>query len=194
MFPLFHVAPCTSICAPHICQHCGFEVSARGLHDLNCKYSEGRHMQHSTLSICNTPPSAYATLHPQRHHTPLSFSCWGPLKVRAPCWSCSLMADTFAVSYRGQATTAAGCVVAHAEEKKCVKYSHLAPYYLFQPVVMETSGVINPNSFSFLRALGSPLAQQSSESKASSYLLQRLSIVVQQGNTAAILGGANRSY
>ena len=52
--------------------------------------------------------------------------------------------DTFAMSYRCQATTAAGYVPAHAKEKKCGKYSHLAPTYLFQPMVIK-SGVIGPN-------------------------------------------------
>jgi len=33
----------TFICVPHICQHCGAEVSARGLHVLSCRSSEGRH-------------------------------------------------------------------------------------------------------------------------------------------------------
>ena len=48
--------------------------------------------------------------------------------------------DTSAVFYRGQANTAAGCVAAYAEEKKCEKCSHLVPNY--QPVVIETSWVI----------------------------------------------------
>ena len=70
-------------------------------------------------------------------------------------------------------------MAAHAEEKKCEKYSHLVPNYFFQPVVMETSGVIGPNSLSFLRALGSRLAQESGEANSTAYLLQRLSIAVQ---------------
>ena len=43
--------------------------------------------------------------------------------------------DMFAVTYRDQVTTAAGCVAAHAEEKKCEKYFRLVPKYYFQPVV-----------------------------------------------------------
>ena len=80
------------------------------------------------------------------------------------------------MSYSGQATTAAGCVAAHAEEK-CEKYSHLVPNYIFQPVVVETLGVIGPNSLSFLRALGSRLAQESGEA-CKFYYLSRDSIAV----------------
>ena len=82
-------------------------------------------------------------------------------------------------------------MTAHAEEKKCEKFSHLATNYIFQPVVMETSG---PHSLSFLRALGSLLAQESGEANSIAYLLQRLSIAVQQGNAAAILDCASSSH
>ena len=59
---------------------------------------------------------------------------------------------------------------------------------VFQPMVIETSGVIDPNSLSFLRALGCRLAQDSCEANSTAYLLQRLSIVVQRGNAVATLG------
>ena len=82
-------------------------------------------------------------------------------------------------------------MAAHAEDKKCEKFSHLAPNYFYQPVVMETSG---PHSQSFLRALGSRLAQESGEANYTAYLLQRLSIVVKRGNAVAILGCSSSSY
>ena len=93
---------------------------------------------------------------------------------------------------QGQATTAAGCVAAYVE--KCEKYSHLVHNYIFQPVMMETSEVIGPNSLSFLRALESRLAQESGKVISTTYLLQRLSIVVQRGNAEAILGCASSSH
>ena len=65
---------------------------------------------------------------------------------------------------------------------------------VFQPVAMETSGVIDPNSPSFLRALGSHLAQDSGEANSTACLLQRLSIAVQQGNAVATLGCASSSH
>ena len=44
---------------------------------------------------------------------------------------------------------------------------------VFQLVVMETSGMIDSNSSSFLSALGSHLAQDSGETNSTAYLLQR---------------------
>jgi len=84
-------------------------------------------------------------------------------------------------------------VATHAEEK-CEKYFHLALYYLFQPLLMETSGVIGQTSLTFLRALGSRLALLSGKEKSSSFLLQRLSIAVQRENAVAIPGCASSSY
>ena len=40
----------TSICAPHLCQHCGMEGSACGTHGLNCWSSEGRHPRHAAIN------------------------------------------------------------------------------------------------------------------------------------------------
>ena len=74
-------------------------------------------------------------------------------------------------------TTAAGCVAAHAE-----KYSHLVPNYIIAC------------GLSFLRALGSRPAQESGEANSTTYFLQSLSIVVQQGNAMAILGCASSSH
>ena len=62
----------TSISAPHICQHCGAEVSGWGLHGLSCRSSEGRRMRHLPSMTSYTALS--------------SLSCWGPFEVGAP-WS-----------------------------------------------------------------------------------------------------------
>ena len=96
--------------------------------------------------------------------------------------------DTFATSYRGQATAKAGDVAARAEKRKLEKYQYLAPHHLFQPVAIETSGVIGPSSLSFLKFLGDRLASGSGNSNSTSHLLQRLSIAVQRGKCVAILG------
>ena len=62
--------------------------------------------------------------------------------------------DMFAPSYVSQATTAAGEVATHAEERKCSKYSSLPVTHDFIPVAIETSGVMGPQSLHFLRELG----------------------------------------
>ena len=56
--------------------------------------------------------------------------------------------DTFAMSYRAQATNTTGCVTVHVEKMNCGKYFHLVPKYLFQPMVIESSGA-GPSSLGF---------------------------------------------
>ena len=79
-------------------------------------------------------------------------------------------------------------MAALAEEKKCGKYSHLAPSYMFQPVSIETSGAIGPSTYRFLKSLGRRVSQESGEPRTTEYLMQRLSVAAQRGNAAAVLG------
>ena len=77
--------------------------------------------------------------------------------------------DTLAPSCRGLATSSTGAVAAAAEERKKAKR-------------------IGPRSLAFLKDLGRKLLVQSSEPKSFPYLLQQLSVAVQRGNSASILG------
>ena len=88
-----------------------------------------------------------------------------------------------------QATTAAGEVAAHAEERKCSKYNSLPVTHDFIPVAIETSGVMGPQSLHFLRELGRRVGRQTGDPLASSHLFQRLSTAIQRGNSACIMGG-----
>ena len=40
----------STICRPHVCQHCGSEVDQFGVHGLSYKMSEDHHFQHSALN------------------------------------------------------------------------------------------------------------------------------------------------
>ena len=92
-------------------------------------------------------------------------------------------------SYRNVATHAAGEVAEKAEAEKEEKYSDLLHSHVFTPVTVETSGVFGPKTMSFIWEVGKRLWFQSGEQKATSYLIQRLSIAVQRGNAASILEG-----
>ena len=96
--------------------------------------------------------------------------------------------DTFAPSYLLSATNEAGAVAAAAKSKKKSKYSCLGPAYFFTPVAIETSGACGPLTLEFLRDLGNHLRQATGEESLFAYLLQRLSVAVQRGNAASVLG------
>ena len=98
--------------------------------------------------------------------------------------------DTFAPSYCLSATSEAGAVAAGAETRKRAKYFCLEPIYTFIPVAIESSGVFGPQTLEFLKELGNRLSRVTGEEKSYTYLLQRLSVAVQRGNSASVLGTA----
>ena len=114
-----------------------------------------------------------------------------PLESDRPLVWDATCPDTFAVSDRGPATSGAGYVSALSEERKAAKYSHLTPTYLFISVAIESSGAIGPQSRAFLWELGRHMQLESSDTNSTMYLLQRLSVAVQQGNVVAIMGCAH---
>ena len=91
--------------------------------------------------------------------------------------------DTFATSYLPSAASGVGEVAAAAEERKRRKYSHLDQGHSFVPVAIETAGVFGPETMDFMRELGS-------DRNSFTYLIQRLSVAVQRGNAASVLGSA----
>ncbi len=186
----------TAICASHHCQFCGAEVSSLGLHGLCCRKSEGRHSRHASLndiikrslSTAGIPsrlePPGLSCSDGQRPDgmTLVPWSSGHPLVWDATC------PDTFASSYESRATLEAGGVASLVEERKSAKYAHLAPQFIIQPVAIETSGAIGPSTLSFLEKLGRRIHLATGDPRSTQFLLQRLSVVVQRGNTAAILG------
>ena len=60
-------------------------------------------------------------------------------------------------------------------------------------MAIETTGAIGPQSLEFLKELGQRLRQVSGESNSTTYLLQRLSVAVQRGNAASVLGSIGGS-
>ena len=110
-------------CGPHQCRDCSVEVDVFGRHSLSCKKSEGRHFRHSALNdIVKRGLSAA--------HIPSGLEPTGLLRsdgerpdgVTLAPWSsgCLLVwdatcPDTFAISYRAQATSESGRVAESAE-------------------------------------------------------------------------------
>ena len=97
--------------------------------------------------------------------------------------------DTFAPSYRVQAThQGPGKVAAAAEEKKEEKYRCLPPGHYFSPVAIETMGAVGPKSMALLQDVRRRIAEETGEVHARDFLFQRLSVAMQRGNCASVLG------
>ena len=93
--------------------------------------------------------------------------------------------NTLAPSYLPFSTRNAGEVAAAAEVRKSSKYSHLDCHFV--PIAIETVGSMGPKTPKFLRELGRRLCIVEGP-LSYSHLTQRLSVALQWGNAASILG------
>ena len=82
------------------------------------------------------------------------------------------------------ATSEAGAIADQAGKK--VKYADLQSSHLFVPVAIETAGAFGQEAL--LQELGHHLRVKTGEPLSHNHLLQRIAMVVQRGNTAAVLG------
>jgi len=84
----------------------------------------------------------------------------------------------------------AAATVEAAASRKEVKYSDLhAASYSFQPIAVETLGLINESAVDFLCELRGRISSEFQEERQTVYLFQRLSVTVQRLN-AVILHGS----
>ena len=186
----------TFLCRPHSCAHCGAQVDGEATHGLSCRWSEGRHHRHAALN--DIIHRALITAHIPSRLEPsgiyrsdgkrpdgITMVPWKNGKLLVWDVTCP---DTFAPSYTLSATSEPGAVAVLAEERKKAKYAHLDSSHSFTPIVVETSGVVGPQSLIFLKDLGRRLRQVSGEERSFSYLIQRISVAVQWGNVASVLG------
>ena len=59
-------------------------------------------------------------------------------------------------------------------------------------MAVETSGALGPEALNFFWELGRRLRRMTGEPKSLQFLLQRLSVAVQRGHAAAVLGSVGR--
>jgi len=69
---------------------------------------------------------------------------------------------------------------------KVEKYVDLGARYIFEPVAIETSGVFNASARHLLNDLGRRISLNSGEARETSFLYQRISILVQRFNAVLL--------
>ena len=198
------------LCHPHHCSLCGAEVDNLATHGLSCRRSEGRHPRHSALNdiihrflstahipSCREPTGMYCS--DGKCPDGISLEPWKQGKVLV--WDAT-RPDTFAPSHLPSAAMSSG-TVAQQEERaqrpsncsraKRAKYAHLDASHHFVPVAVETSGVLGPEALQLFRDLGHRLREATREQRSYQFLLQRVSVAVQRGNMAAVVGSLRRS-
>ena len=184
------------ICLPHTCGSCGRPVDNFGLHGLSCRSSQGRIPRHQMLNNIIYHSLASANISSRLEPSGLyraDGNC--PDGITLVPWSAgkflvwdATCVDSFCDSCKRASAREAGGAAALAEKDKARKYAHLDRSYIFQPLAVETIGSMGPDSLSFLHELGRRLKSATGEPQSFSYLLQRLSVAIQVGNSASVLG------
>ena len=75
-----------------------------------------------------------------------------------------------------------------AEEKKANKYVHLGQHHIFAPIAFETFGAWGKNAEQVVSAIGKKIMDKSGDPRSMEYLRQRISVELQRGNAASVLG------
>jgi hypothetical protein len=96
--------------------------------------------------------------------------------------------DTLAASHLDRAVLAPGTVANDAEQRKRTKYFSLAARYHFVPITIETLGSLGEEAMQFFRDVGHRVAAETGEPRSLQFLLQRVSVAVQRGNAACVVG------
>jgi len=179
-----------NVCVPHTC-HCGAEVDAWGYHAFTCKKAPGRFARHQALndviarsfSAAGIPvmkePLGLANGDDKRPDG-LTLVPWS--RGKSLTWDVTVV-TTLAESYISSSSRSAGAAAENAAVRKTSKYSDLPSCHIFQPIAIETLGVINTSAVEVLSEVGSRISQLSGEPRATKFLFQRLSVVLQRYNS-----------
>ena len=103
-------------------------------------------------------------------------------------WDATVV-DALAPSYVQSSTSTPGSAAAGAEQRKNTKYAELVERgYDFQAFAFEAQGRAGPETEQFLHKLGKQLKRTLFDPKAYCYLRQRVSVALQMGNAASVMG------
>ena len=91
-------------------------------------------------------------------------------------------------SYVNQCSNIPSAAANTRETQKISKYQNLANDYCFVPIGIETFGSFGTEGHKLIRAIGKKIVEVTGEKLSTSYLFQRISIAIQQGNLSYTLG------
>jgi len=73
-----------------------------------------------------------------------------------------------------------------AASRKEDKYVDLGAHYIFEPIAVETLGVFNASAHHLLADLGRRISFNTGEARETSYLFQRIFVLVQRFNAVLL--------
>ena len=185
----------TELCGQHTCP-CGAAVDTMGTHGLSCKLSSGRIPRHTTvndllfrafnragLSAVKEPDGLVpgSSLRPDG----VTLIPWS--QGRCLAWDFTAP-DTLAMSHVSSTSLVPGSVAERMARHKEQKYSSLLASHIFTPVAVETLCCWNSEGAALVKELGRRLTAVTSDPREASFLFQRISVAIQRGNAASVLG------
>ena len=96
--------------------------------------------------------------------------------------------DTMANSYLKETSKQAGAAAEKAEKSKLSKYEEICKDYYMVPIAIETLGAIGHEGSCLIKAIGKKIQDLTGEKRSTFFLYQSISMAVQRGNAASILG------
>ncbi|KAL1446386.1 hypothetical protein WDU94_005682 [Cyamophila willieti] len=180
----------------HKCE-CGIVVDEKGIHGLNCTKSKGRFSRHSELN--DIIHRSLASIHIPSSLEPSGLSRDDgkrPDGMTLVPWShgqClvwdSTCVNTFAETYLNNTKETAGYAAEEAANRKIKKYNTISQQnYIFAPLAYETMGPWSKQTKSIVGKIGEGLFQHTGSAKSKMFLQQRISLAIQRGNAASMLG------
>jgi len=73
-----------------------------------------------------------------------------------------------------------------AATRKAAKYAGLERTHIFQPGAVDNLGTMNASAYSFLAELGRKISAISADDRETSYLLQRIYVLIQRFNATLL--------
>jgi len=182
-----------NVCVPHSC-HCGAEVDAWGYHAFICKKAQGRIARHQAVNdiIARSFSSAGVPVMKEplglaigdsKRPDGLTLIPWSNGKCLT--WDVTVV-TTLADSYISSSSRSSGAAAENAALRKTNKYAALPSCYIFQPIALETLGAVNTSAIEVLSEVGKRTSQLSGDPRATKFLFQRLSVVLQRFNSVLL--------
>lgn len=187
------------VCEPFQCSKCSSSVDSSGLHPLSCPQSQGRRSRHGEINNiihrALTKSGLPSILEPTglcvdsgKRPDGLTLTHWG--RGKSLVWDATV-ACTVAASYLNRSAQEMGWVAERADSEKKTKYQELESRFHVVPIAIETLGPISKGTSNFFKDLSKRLAVVSGDAREGTFLRQQISLAVQRGNIASILGAMN---
>jgi len=185
-------APCIQT---HECI-CGDIADKFGHHSLHCQKSAGRNTRHralnETVKRALTSAGFPSTLEPVglfredgKRVDGMTLIPWN--QGRHMVWDCTVV-DSMCDSYRAGSIRDSSYATSKAEARKCRLYESISSLYNFIPIAFDCLGGFGPSAKAVIAKISQKIREESGDNRSHQFLMQRLSIEIQRGNSISILG------